>query len=231
MKRFTKLFRTGFTLIELLIVVAIIAIIASIAVPNFLEAQARSKVSKAMGDMRSLAVGLESYMLDNNHYPFQAAVTPLENPSLVVMPIGAPGVSDPQDSMHGSPQKRYNKFIPYILTTPVSYLSSLPIDPFATRMIGPYPASRYYFYNNLDDSIKWMLTDGGKTLQQITNMTHKRELWGVWTLISNGPDLDRLDIEGETIGLNLKFGYYDPTNGTISNGDILRAQKEPAPHK
>ena len=54
----------GFTLIELLIVVAIIAILAAIAVPNFLEAQTRSKVSRSMADQRSLALALEEYMLE-----------------------------------------------------------------------------------------------------------------------------------------------------------------------
>ena len=59
----------GFTLIELLIVVAIIAILAAIAVPNFLEAQIRAKVSRAKGDMRSIATALEAYRVDNTHYP------------------------------------------------------------------------------------------------------------------------------------------------------------------
>ena len=60
---------SGFTLIELLIVVAIIAILAAIAVPNFLEAQTRSKVSRTKADMRSMATALEAYAVDNNVYP------------------------------------------------------------------------------------------------------------------------------------------------------------------
>ncbi|MCB2156410.1 type II secretion system protein GspG [bacterium] len=59
----------GFTLIELLVVVAVIAILAAIAVPNLLEAQTRSKVSRAKADMRSLQTALESFAVDNNRYP------------------------------------------------------------------------------------------------------------------------------------------------------------------
>ena len=64
---------SGFTLIELLIVVAIIAILAAIAVPNFLEAQTRAKVSRVKADQRSLATAIESYSIDWNTYPPDAA--------------------------------------------------------------------------------------------------------------------------------------------------------------
>jgi prepilin-type N-terminal cleavage/methylation domain-containing protein len=66
----------AFTLIELLIVVAIIAILAAIAVPNFLEAQVRSKVSASMADIRSLVLSVESYYLDWSDYPYYPIDTP-----------------------------------------------------------------------------------------------------------------------------------------------------------
>ena len=59
----------AFTLIELLIVVAIIAILAAIAVPNFMEAQVRAKVSRVHSDLRTLNLACEIYIIDNNKYP------------------------------------------------------------------------------------------------------------------------------------------------------------------
>jgi prepilin-type N-terminal cleavage/methylation domain-containing protein len=61
--------RSGFTLIELLVVVAIIAILAAIAVPNFLEAQTCSKVARVRANHRTLAMALETYAIDTNGYP------------------------------------------------------------------------------------------------------------------------------------------------------------------
>jgi type II secretion system protein G len=67
-----RLAASGFTLTELLIVVAIIAVLAAIATPNFLEAQMRSKVSRAQADMRTLQTALEAYAVDWNSYPLNA---------------------------------------------------------------------------------------------------------------------------------------------------------------
>ena len=59
----------GFTLIELLIVVAIIAILAAILIPNFLRARAQSQVSASKGNMKNIATALESYFVDKGSYP------------------------------------------------------------------------------------------------------------------------------------------------------------------
>ena len=56
----------GFTLIELLIVVAIIGILAAIAVPNFINAQTRAKISRVQSDQSAYALAMESYLLDHN---------------------------------------------------------------------------------------------------------------------------------------------------------------------
>ncbi len=189
--------RKGFTLIELLIVVAIIAILAAIAVPNFLEAQTRSKVSRVKADMRSLATAIEAYFTDANHYP-QGRHNPVF--------FGHWGI----DLVHE-------------LTTPIAYMTSVNlIDPFMPdkdifNQMG-YKASFQYF--NYDKDGVW----GGWMTSLNPSLTPVRafslESWGPDQLqqaaawIVYGPITPS--------GVHTITLIYDPTNGTRSPGDILR---------
>ena len=90
-------------MIELLIVVAIIAILAGIAVPNFLEAQTRAKVSRAKSDLRAMGIALETWRIEVGHYPasfpgnpsltsLQALSTPIAHISSIPSDVFAEGV-------------------------------------------------------------------------------------------------------------------------------------------
>ncbi len=60
--------RDGFTLIELLIVVVIIGILASIAVPKFRAVQEKAYVASLRADLRNLANVQDVYYNDNYSY-------------------------------------------------------------------------------------------------------------------------------------------------------------------
>lgn len=61
--------KEGFTLIELLIVIAIIAVIISFAVPNFLGARQRANDTKKKAELVQLKNALRLYYNDYNKYP------------------------------------------------------------------------------------------------------------------------------------------------------------------
>ena len=62
--------KKGFTLIELMIVIAIIAILAAILVPNFLRARAQGQYTGCQANCKNLGTALEMYSTDNaGHYP------------------------------------------------------------------------------------------------------------------------------------------------------------------
>lgn len=61
---FPKKQQRGFTLIELLIVIAIIGILASILIPNLLDALQRAKQKRTMSDIRSIGTALMSWNID-----------------------------------------------------------------------------------------------------------------------------------------------------------------------
>ena len=58
--------RRGFTLVEIMIVVAIIALLASIAVPGFLRARKRSQASRIINDLRLIDGAVDLYAIETN---------------------------------------------------------------------------------------------------------------------------------------------------------------------
>lgn len=185
--------RKAFTLIELLIVVAIIAILAAIAVPNFLEAQTRSKVSRCKADMRSLGTAMESYRVDFNGYMPDAF-------SLQQAGLLSPGWTNIQI---------YAK-----LTTPVAYMTSIPGDVFYAQNMRPN--DRYFLWKNF--------AGFGYAAQFASDSRYQGGSWvnegvrQVWVMYSMGPDLKW----GTGIDYFPISQQYDPSNGTISGGDVSR---------
>ncbi|MBX7245780.1 MAG: type II secretion system protein GspG [Candidatus Sumerlaeaceae bacterium] len=208
--------KKAFTLIELLIVVAIIAILAAIAVPNFLEAQVRSKVSRAMADIRSLATAVEAYAVDNNKYPIDGNIAGDGQPYWYI-PGGPGGV--PAGMACG-------------VTSPIAYITSgALVDPFrtmsdgATARLTDVPDGLNFTDN---DYRRFRYTNGKYTYGPLSASLTAEYLqqYGDWRLNSSGPDRTfgpTYVPVGKTLGVNVP---YDPTNGTVSSGDIVRTQKE-----
>lgn len=200
-------FQPGFTLIELLIVVAIIAILAAIAVPNFLQAQTRAKVSHVKAEFRTIKTALETYRVDNNSYPH-------------VQDVYAPLL------------ERFSG-----LTTPISYLTSIPVDPFvrevydpAIGLAGPYgginspedPTGSLYLYNTSNITFAAGNVNADQTLRS------------GWSLTSAGPDrvirFPYYAFSQVFVASGSYLSYiYDPSNGTISNGEIIARGGNVAP--
>jgi prepilin-type N-terminal cleavage/methylation domain-containing protein len=63
----------GFTLVEIMIVVAIIALLAAIAVPNFLRSRKRSQATQILEDCRIIDAAVDQYAMDNNKVLGQSA--------------------------------------------------------------------------------------------------------------------------------------------------------------
>jgi prepilin-type N-terminal cleavage/methylation domain-containing protein len=58
--------KRAFTLIEIMIVVAILALIVIIAVPNYLRARKRAQAGQILSDLKQLDNAIQVYLIENN---------------------------------------------------------------------------------------------------------------------------------------------------------------------
>lgn len=180
----------GFTLIELLIVIAIILILIAIALPNFLAAQARAKVSREQADIRTLATAIEELRLE---YGFLLVDFWDDDDSRILAARFGYGPVFLQNEIprfaacckwHHTNYRLGTTGLYTPLTTPIPYLTSVPIDPFA--------------FERGDVSL---INDD--VYPPISYMYHDREL-GDWKLLNRSPNPD-----DEFRGV---FGCYRPGN-------------------
>ena len=186
--------KKGFTLIEILVVVAIISILSAIAIPNFLQAQTRSKVSRVKSDFRTIATALEAYAADHNDFPRQVHTEWYDEDWAAYQGGDVRGILWPG------------------ITSPIAYISTINyIDPLANE--GMPIDQKYYTYNDMEE---YVVRDPDTNWQQLL------EYYGKWRLGSVGPD--KKFFHGFEYSSQL---VYDPSNGTISLGNIWRTQKLP----
>ncbi len=193
--------RRGFTLIELLVVVAVLAILAAIALPNFLEAQTRSKVSRVLADFTSLRTAAEAYAIDHNRYPR--------------MTWGRAPYNDRYTGHGRSNEPMYGTFGPWI-TTPVAYIGQYDmLDPFTRGKDIRFDAIVYTWHD--ERTARYLATQFND--YDAEGLSKFDSEFGAWFLLSLGPD-------GKTGGDGTSFHTgYDPTNGTASPGNIIRSQR------
>lgn len=180
--------------IQHLVVLGIIIIVASLlSLYGYRVAQLdqiRPKVARAKSEIRNLAVNLETYYIDHDSYP---PAVDLEG-KIIPLPSDGSGVSA--------------GYLPWLLTTPVPYTSSLPTEPFH-KLPGRGDAPYRYATNGL----------------------------ACWIMTSNGPD-EKPDIRIDEYPIPEKGGCewkefvqqygtgdaieYDASNGLMSVGDVVR---------
>ncbi|MCA9439834.1 MAG: prepilin-type N-terminal cleavage/methylation domain-containing protein [Candidatus Omnitrophica bacterium] len=213
--------KRGFTLIELLIVIAIILILIAIALPNFLEAQVRAKVTNANAELRTLETAMASYFTERGRHMADG---------FEMMQVGI-------DPSGGYPAGGEGSNIIYSqLTTPVAYVTDIPVDEFqvarsAVDSAGNGAGARseaLTHYRVYSEGWKCAAAGGSFNGESCNgNLTFDPEqlYLGNWIFLSPGPNGQHNYGEWAMARTVIQEGSprtYNPTNGTRSHGDIVK---------
>lgn len=203
--------RWGFTLIELLIVIAIILILIAIALPNFLEAQVRAKVTRAKAELRTVATAVESYRTANSHYCY-----PTQRGMQIALSVTR---KQELDYIIKGKHPGYGS-VPEELTTPIGYLPKALEDFFKYGYFGVTSENdlnlpfghpwRRYSYASREAGAAFVWNPDVHSAQRRDEFRSKQ-----WLALSLGPD----HVEDMLSPFN-PMVEYSPTNGTVSRGDI-----------
>jgi type II secretory pathway pseudopilin PulG len=220
---------------EILVLLAVIALLMAVAIPNFMRARTRAKIAMVKEDLRMLAAAVETYRVDSGHWVREYSSRPL----FYGDPVIAPG-DQTVDIFHPN------------LSTPIAYARDAWIqDPFAAAYKQVrFDRTRYTFHKYED---RWAVftryperapfhaphlkgiwpAEGSDTDAPTTHRLHF-EFYGPYRIGSVGPDgsyynnPDDLERPLTTLAENI---VYDPTNGLHSQGNIwvqsdIRMQKD-----
>ena len=191
--------KKGFTLLELLVVVGIISILASIALPNFRDATVRSRIAQVKMDLRTMGMALDSYRMDHSLFPRR-------DDQLLFFAV----------------------YLLPDLTSPVSYLNSANVkDPFGLvqEYVEPSGSTDGFVVETLTvvrNSYTYTPYFNFAYLQRIPELRKEG-----YALASVGPDRqDSYIIDYPFPGFyripgdSNRDSVYNPSNGVISPGDI-----------
>lgn len=229
----------GFTLIELLIVIAIILILIAIALPNFLEAQERARVTRGKAHLRTMETAIYSHMTQfgflyadyNDPFNTTRKTRNKNSPTQicsVVPPIilnkgGLDYIGDPATQVGDTQRTFYAPNLHCPLTSPIKYMdASSTTDPWSD---GSVPVGMDSRFEGQDDP--------KNILYSAYFIAGPDRIAGHW---NRGHGAFNTQCGGNVTGTGTA---YAPTNGTKSCGDLwmvianntTRAKQEYVPLK
>ena len=208
--------KAGLPLRLLAIVAVFVLVLLAVLMVDYQSKKDRRSIVKVRADLRSLAVAIETYYVDNMIYPAMAMGRHLQ----------VAGEAIPEGYPYPRTFRRRGVDLLNTVTTPIAYISALPSDPFADRKGIPF---LYY-----DAGRGWIMGSYGPDRDQRVGGDLD---WAAGTLDIKDRDalVEQLyhrenyaDIQALQSATDPRTGEavtYDPTNGLHSPGDIWRTNQ------